>query len=237
MSPVKTIGLVGGMSWESSAEYYRIINQETQRRLGGVASARSVMVSVDFADIEAMQASGDWEGAAEAVIAAARQVETAGADVLLLCTNTMHRIAPEVAEAISIPLLHIADATMARISAAGITDVALLGTRYTMEQGFYRDRLAAGGLRIRVPPEPQRTRIHDIIYEELVRGVIDPSSQAEYQEAIEDLVTAGAEGVIGGCTEIELLVTAQDLDVPFFPTARIHALAAVDWALGADDAP
>lgn len=237
MSPVKTIGLVGGMSWESSAEYYRIINQETQRRLGGVASARSVMVSVDFADIEAMQASGDWEGAAEAVIAAARQVETAGADVLLLCTNTMHRIAPEVAEAISIPLLHIADATMARISAAGITDVALLGTRYTMEQGFYRDRLAAGGLRIRVPPEPQRTRIHDIIYEELVRGVIDPSSQAEYQEAIEDLVTAGAEGVIGGCTEIELLVTPQDLDVPFFPTARIHALAAVDWALGADDAP
>lgn len=234
---MKTIGLVGGMSWESSAEYYRIINQETQRRLGGVASARSVMVSVDFADIEAMQASGDWEGAAEAVIAAARQVETAGADVLLLCTNTMHRIAPEVAEAISIPLLHIADATMARISAAGITDVALLGTRYTMEQGFYRDRLAAGGLRIRVPPEPQRTRIHDIIYEELVRGVIDPSSQAEYQEAIEDLVTAGAEGVIGGCTEIELLVTAQDLDVPFFPTARIHALAAVDWALGADDAP
>lgn len=234
---MKTIGLVGGMSWESSAEYYRIINQETQRRLGGVASARSVMVSVDFADIEAMQASGDWEGAAEAVIAAARQVETAGADVLLLCTNTMHRIAPEVAEAISIPLLHIADATMARISAAGITDVALLGTRYTMEQGFYRDRLAAGGLRIRVPPEPQRTRIHDIIYEELVRGVIDPSSQAEYQEAIEDLVTAGAEGVIGGCTEIELLVTPQDLDVPFFPTARIHALAAVDWALGADDAP
>lgn len=234
---MKTIGLVGGMSWESSAEYYRIINQETQRRLGRVASARSVMVSVDFADIEAMQASGDWEGAAEAVIAAARQVETAGADVLLLCTNTMHRIAPEVAEAISIPLLHIADATMARISAAGITDVALLGTRYTMEQGFYRDRLAAGGLRIRVPPEPQRTRIHDIIYEELVRGVIDPSSQAEYQEAIEDLVTAGAEGVIGGCTEIELLVTPQDLDVPFFPTARIHALAAVDWALGADDAP
>ena len=228
---MKTIGLIGGMSWESSAEYYRIINRETQQRLGGVASAKSVMVSVNFAEIEELQAAGNWDEATAQMIAAARQVEAAGADVLLICTNTMHRMAPEVARSVSIPLIHIADATADAIKAAGVTEVALLGTRYTMEQDFYRGRLEESGLSVAIPVEPDRSRVHDIIYEELVKGDIRDDSRQTYLEIIERLVQEGATGVIGGCTEIELLVTAEDLQVPFFPTTELHALAAVDWAL------
>ena len=230
---MKTIGLLGGMSWESSAEYYRIINQETQRRLGGVSSAKSVMVSVDFAEIETMQAAGDWGGATKKMIHAAKQLEAGGADVLVICTNTMHRMAEEVVAAISIPLLHIADATADAIDRAGVTTVALLGTRYTMEQNFYRGKLEDRGLTVMVPDEPDRSVVHDIIYDELVKGVINPDSRRIYLETIEHLVETGAEGVIGGCTEIEMLVTQDDLSVPFFPTAELHALAAVDWSLNA----
>lgn len=229
---MKTIGLLGGMSWESSVEYYRIINQETRRLLGGTHSAKSAMVSVDFHEIEAMQVRGDWEAATAAMVEGAREVEAAGADCLVICTNTMHRMADDVQAAIGIPLLHIADATAAAISKAGLNSVALLGTRFTMEHDFYRGRLEQQhGLKVLIPPEPGRTLIHDVIYDELVRGVVNQESRRRYLSIIESLIDAGAEGVIAGCTEIELLVTADDVSVPYFPTARLHAEAAVAWAL------
>ncbi len=229
--PMKTIGLIGGMSWESSAEYYRIINQETQRRLGGSSSARLVLISVDFSSIEAMQQLGDWDRAAAAMAQAGTQAEAAGADFLLLCTNTMHRVAAAVSEAVSIPLLHIADVTANAIKQAGVDEVGLLGTRYTMEQEFYRDRLEQLGLTVNIPDEPGRTRIHDIIFDELVKGVISAESREIYLSIARDLIAGGSRGLIGGCTEIELLITRDDVGVPFFPTAELHALAAVDRAL------
>jgi aspartate racemase len=229
---MRTIGLLGGMSWESSIEYYRIINQETRRRLGGTHSARSVMVSVDFHEIEEMQHRGDWAAATSAMIDGARAVEAGGAECLVICTNTMHRMADEVQDAIDIPLLHIADATGSAIRAAGIATVALLGTRFTMEHAFYRGRLEERhALQVLVPAEPGRTLVHDVIYDELVRGVISEPSRAGYLEIIAALIDRGAEGVIAGCTEIELLVTADDVPVPYFPTTRLHAEAAVEWAL------
>jgi len=229
---MRIIGLLGGMSWESSIEYYRIINEEVRRRLGGTHSAKSVMYSVDFHEIEDMHLRDDWEAATLAMIDVARSVETAGADLLVICTNTMHRTADEVQAAIGIPLLHIADATADAVDAAGIRSVALLGTRFTMEHDFYRGRLQQRrGLDVRIPDEAGRTIVHDVIYNELVKGVIRDDSRAAYLSIIDQLITGGAQGVIAGCTEIELLVKPDDVTVPYFPTARIHAVAAVDWAL------
>ncbi len=229
---MRTIGLLGGMSWESSVEYYRIINEETRHRLGGTHSARSVMYSVDFHDIETLQHDRDWEAATEAMIEAARLIEAGGGECLLICTNTMHLMADEVQAAISIPLIHIADATATAVKAAEVSSVALLGTRFTMEEPFYKGRLEQKhGLDVRVPQASERIVVHDVIYDELVQGVINEESRARYLAIIDELVADGATGVIAGCTEIELLVRSEDVAVPYFPTTRIHALAAVDWAL------
>lgn len=228
---MKTIGLLGGMSWESSAEYYRILNEEVRKRLGGTHSARSVMFSVDFHEIEALQERGDWDAATAVMIDGARRIEAAGAELLVICTNTMHRMADDVQAAIDIPLIHIADATAVAIHRAGIGRVALLGTRYTMEQDFYRERLESHGLTVLIPDEPDRTMIHEVIFSELVRGAAIAESKRRYLEAIAALLERGAEGVIAGCTEIELLVGPDDVPCPYFPTTRLHALAAVDFAL------
>ena len=230
---MKCIGLLGGMSWESSIEYERLINEDVRRRLGGVHSADLVIRSFDFAEIEALQAVGDWAGAATLLADAARSLVQCGAAVVVLCTNTMHKVAGPVADAIApVPLLHIADATGAAVRAAGVPRVGLLGTRYTMEQAFYRDHLVAHhGLDVLVPEEPDRTTVHDVIYEELVRGVVTAESKAAYLAVIDRLLARGGEGIIAGCTEIELLVGPEDVTVPYFPTTRLHALAAVEFAL------
>ncbi|MEV6576174.1 aspartate/glutamate racemase family protein [Streptomyces sp. NPDC051577] len=228
---MKTIGLLGGMSWESTAEYYRLLNEFTRERLGGLHSARCVLYSVDFAEIEQLQARGRWDEAGEVLAAAARSVEAAGADLVLLCTNTMHKVADQVQAAVSIPLLHLADATADAVRAQGLHRVGLLGTAFTMEQDFYRGRLAAAGLDVYVPDAEGRALVHRVIYEELCLGVVREESRTAYREVIGDLVAAGAEGIVLGCTEIELLVGAEDSPVPVFPTARIHAAAAVRAAL------
>ncbi len=230
---MKTIGLLGGMSWESSIEYYRIVNQEVRAALGGVHSAKSVMVSVDFGEIEELQMKGDWEEATRIMVKSAREIEKAGADFLLICTNTMHLMADEVQEAINIPLLHIADATARAVSDVGIKTVGLLGTRFTMEKEFYRGRLETKHqLRVVVPDEAGRDLVHNVIYNELVQGQIKENSRRNYQEVIKRLVKNGAEGIVLGCTEIGLLVKKEDVAVPVFDTMEIHALAAVDAALG-----
>lgn len=228
---MRTIGLIGGMSWESTAEYYRILNERTRERLGGLHSARCVLHSLDFAEIEQLQVQGRWAEAGEVLAAAARSLEAAGADLLLICTNTMHKVADSVEAAVSVPLLHLADATAAAVRAAGLRRVGLLGTAFTMEQDFYRGRLAAGGLDVRVPDSEGRALVHRVIYEELCLGVVRDASRAAYRRVVEDLVAEGAEGVILGCTEIELLIGPEDSPVPVFPTARLHAEAAVDAAL------
>ena len=228
---MKRLGLLGGMSWESSIEYERWINEEVRDRLGGTASADLVIRSFNFADIEAMQESDDWDAAARTLAEAARDLQASGAEGIVLCTNTMHRVYDEVQAAVAVPMLHIADATAAAVRAQGISRVALLGTRYTMEQPFYADRLRAAGLEVSVPEEPDRTMIHDVIYAELVRGVVSPDSKRQYLRAIDRLVESGAEGVIAGCTEIELLVGPEDVRVPYFPTAYLHAQAAARFAL------
>lgn len=228
---MKTIGLIGGMSWESTAEYYRLLNELARDRLGGLHSARCVLHSVDFAEIEQLQVQGRWAEAAEILAGAARSLEAAGADVMLICTNTMHKVADAVEAAVSIPLLHLADATADAVRASGLSRVGLLGTAFTMEQDFYRGRLEAGGLQVFIPDSAQRGLVHQVIYEELCLGVIKDESRAAYRKVIEDLVAAGAEGIILGCTEIELLIGPEDSPVPVFPTARLHAEAAVDAAL------
>ncbi|MFF9065255.1 aspartate/glutamate racemase family protein [Streptomyces sp. NPDC014891] len=228
---MKTIGLIGGMSWESTAEYYRLVNEFTRDRLGGLHSARCVLYSVDFAEIEQLQVQNRWTEAGEILAEAARALEAAGADMVLLCTNTMHKVADQVEAAVSIPLLHLADATADAVRASGLRRVGLLGTAFTMEQDFYRGRLEAGGLEVRVPEAAGRTTVHRVIYEELCRGVVREESRAAYQEIIAALVADGAEGVILGCTEIELLIAPEDSPVPIFPTARLHAAAAVRAAL------
>jgi len=228
---MKTIGLLGGMSWESSIEYERIINTEVRRRLGGTHSADLVIRSYDFAAIEAMQASGDWDGAGRLLATDAARLEAAGADLIVLCTNTMHILAPAIEAAITVPFLHIADATAAAIHRAEITRIALLGTRYTMEQDFYRGRLEELGLDVRVPGDDDRTLVHDVIYNELVQGEVRDGSRRRFVELIERMVGEGAEGVIAGCTEIELLVRPDDVDCPYFPTTALHAMAAVEAAL------
>jgi len=229
---MKTIGLLGGMSWESTLEYYRIINQEVKARLGGLHSARCLLYSVDFAEIEALQHQGQWSQAGAVLVDAARRLELGGADFVILCTNTMHKVADDIQAGVGIPLIHIADATAGKIKAAGISRVGLIGTRFTMEQDFYRGRLEQRhGLDVVVPEPEEREIVHRVIYDELCRGVIQDSSRAAYRGIIEDLVKKGAQGIIAGCTEIELLVREEDSPVPLFPTTRIHAVAAVDCAL------
>ena len=229
---MKRIGLLGGMSWESSIEYYRLLNETVRDRLGGLHSADCVMHSVDFTTIEVLQREDRWDDAADLLTAHARGLERAGAACLVLCTNTMHRVADEIQAGIGIPLLHIADATAARIRAAGIDRVGLIATRYTMEQDFYRGRLAQRhGIDVLVPPEPDLTLVHDVIYDELCQGrVLDPSRD-QYRRIIAELESAGAAGIIYGCTEIDLLVGPEDASVPVFDTTRIHVETAVDFAL------
>jgi aspartate racemase len=230
---MRTIGLLGGMSWESSIEYYRIINETIRDKLGDLHSAKSVMYSVDFAEIEALQHAGRWDEATAWMIDAARHVETGGADFLVICTNTMHKMADEVQENIGIPLLHIADATAAAIKAEGLTKVGLLGTKFTMEEAFYRGRLVERhGLDVVLPSGADRELVHKVIYDELVVGVLEPKSKAAYARIMEDLVSAGAEGIILGCTEIGSLVGSEDVAVPVFDTTLVHARAAVSYALG-----
>ena len=229
---MKTIGLIGGMSWESSAEYYRLLNELVRERLGGLHSAPCILHSLDFAEIEELQVAGDWERAGEILADAARGLQAAGADLLLICTNTMHKVAGQVEAAVSVPLLHLADATADAVRAEGLTRVGLLGTAFTMEQAFYRDRLAGHGLEVLTPDADGRALVLRVIYEELCRGVVREESRSAYQDVIGKLVAAGAEGVVLGCTEIELLIGAKDSPVPVFPTTRLHAEAAVDAALG-----
>ncbi len=230
---MKTIGLLGGMSWESSLEYYRLINEGVKARLGGLHSARCLLWSFDFAEIEALQMAGDWDGAARAMAAAAQSLERGGAEGIVICTNTMHRLAPEVEAAVSIPLLHIADATARHILNDGCKTVGLLGTRFTMEQDFYRGRLESRfGLRVLTPDAPDRATIHEVIYQELCLGDVRENSRRAYLRIIDDLAGRGAEAVILGCTEITLLVQPEHTTVPLYDTTRLHALAAVEWALG-----
>lgn len=228
---MKTIGLIGGMSWESSAEYYRLLNELVRERLGGLHSARCVLHSVDFAEIEEFQRAGEWERAGEVLAGAAKGLEAAGADLVLICTNTMHKVADQVAAAVSVPLLHLGDATAQAVRARGVRRVGLLGTAFTMEQDFYRDRLRSHGLEVVTPDADDRALVHRVIYEELCLGVVRDESRAAYQDVISRLVSDGAEGVILGCTEIELLVRQEHSPVPVFPTTRLHAEAAVTAAL------
>ncbi|MCA9992621.1 MAG: aspartate/glutamate racemase family protein [Anaerolineales bacterium] len=229
---MKTIGLLGGMSWESTALYYRLINEGVKARLGGLHSASLVLVSVDFHEIEQLQQRGDWTAAGQRLAQAAQQVAAAGADCLLICTNTMHKVAPQVQAALSIPVLHLADATAARVRAAGMRRVGLLGTRFTMEEDFYRGRLAQKhGLEVLVPPPAERELVHRVIYDELCLGRVEAASRAAYLRIMQGLQARGAEGIIEGCTEIVLLVQPQHTNIPLFDTTAIHAAAAVDWAL------
>ena len=219
------------MSWQSSAEYYRLANELLRDRLGGLHSARLVLLSVDFADIETLQVAGRWAEAGALLADAASRLEAAGADLLVLCTNTMHKVADQVDAAVSIPLVHLADATADAVHRAGLGVVGLLGTAFTMEQAFYRDRLAANGLTVLVPGEADRATVHRVIYDELCLGVVSEQSRVAFVAVIGQLVEAGAQGVILGCTEIELLIGPQDSTVPVFPTTRLHVQAAVDLAL------
>ncbi|MFC7065343.1 aspartate/glutamate racemase family protein [Brucella rhizosphaerae] len=229
---MKTIGLIGGMSWESSQEYYRIINQEMRARLGGTHSAKSLMWSMDFGEIEQLQHAGKWDELKELMIEAAQNLEKGGADFILICTNTMHKMAADVESATSIPLIHIADPTAEKIKAADFSKAGLLGTAFTMEQDFYKGRLISKhGLEVLVPDDADRKTVHDIIYQELVVGEVRDASREKYRAVIHRLVERGAEAIILGCTEIMLLVRQQDSPVPVFDTTRLHAEAAVDLAL------
>ena len=229
---MKTIGLIGGMSWESSIEYYRIINETVKAKLGGLHSAKSIMYSVDFADIEILQHQGQWAEAAQMLINAAKNLENSGADFIVLCTNTMHKVADDIQANVKIPLLHIADATAQLVKDSGIKKIGLLGTRFTMEEEFYKGRLSQKyGLNVNVPNAQEREIVHRVIYDELVIGEIRQHSKEQYIGIIEQMVDEGAEGVILGCTEIGLLIHKQDSQVPLFDTTRIHAEAAAEYAL------
>jgi aspartate racemase len=229
---MKTIGLLGGMSWESSSEYYRILNESVKARLGGFHSADCLMLSVDFDEVETLQHQNDWDALTEMMIDAAQRIEAGGAELLVICTNTMHKMAPEMQAAIQIPLLHIADAAGEAITAQGLHSVGLLGTKFTMEGDFYRKRLNEKfGLTVLIPEEADRETVHNTIYGELVKGEINPASRQAFVEIIKGLESKGAKGVILGCTEIPLLVKQADVPIPIFDTTRIHAEAAVDWAL------
>ena len=230
---MKTIGLIGGMSWESTVPYYRDINEAVKARLGGLHSAQLVLFSVDFDTVARLQREDRWEEAADVMVAAARSLAAAGADLIVLATNTMHEVAPAIEAAAPVPLLHIADPTAAAIKAAGLSRVGLLGTRFTMERLFYRDRLRdLHGIETIVPEESDRAEVHRVIYEELALGVLRDDSRSAFVNIIARLVDRGAQGIILGCTEIALLVSASDSPVPLYDTGTLHARAAVDRALG-----
>lgn len=229
---MKTIGLLGGMSWESSLEWYRLANERVRDQLGGHHSARILLDSLDFAEIEAMQAAGDWEAAGNLLAGRALALENAGAELLVLCTNTMHLVAERIQDAVSIPFLHIVDVTAEAILPSGVRTVGLLGTAFTMEQPFYADRMAGRGIRTIVPDEEERRIVHEVIYDELVHGVVREESRQRYQRVMAGLVQRGAEGIILGCTEIELLISAGDASVPVYPTTSLHVDAALAAALG-----
>ena len=229
---MKTIGMIGGMSWESTLEYYRIVNQEVKARLGGLHSAKCLLYSVDFEEIERLQHADQWTAAGEVLARAAQGLERGGADFILICTNTMHKVAAAVAAGVAIPLLHLADATAEEITKKGLKKIALLGTRFTMGEDFYKGRLVAlYGLEVLIPNEQEMDVIHRVIYEELCLGNINSDSRQKYLDVIGRLKDEGAEGVILGCTEIGLLVKQKDTDIPLFDTTAIHARAAVDVAL------
>lgn len=228
---MKTLGLIGGMSWESTIPYYRIINEQVKQALGGLHSAKVIIYSVDFYQIEKLQAEGDWDTAGQILGEAALSLNKAGAEVIIVCTNTMHKVAEAIEQIGGLPLLHIADATASRIHAKNLKRVGLLGTRFTMEQAFYRGRLQAQGIEVLTPNEADRAVIHRIIYEELCLGKIEPASREEYRRIIRQLEEQGAEGIIFGCTEITLLVGEEDARVPVFDTTAIHAQAAANFSL------
>ncbi|KMY56174.1 aspartate racemase [Bacillus sp. FJAT-27231] len=228
---MKVIGLIGGMSWESSVEYYRIINEEVKRRLGGLHSAKCLLYSVDFHEIERYQSEGAWEMAGEMLGNAARSLEKGGADFIVICTNTMHKVIDDIQSKINVPLLHIADATAAQIKEKGINSVGLLGTRYTMEQDFYKSRLEFNGIQVIVPNDNEREIVNKVIYEELCLGKIHHESRNYYKKVIQGLIESGAKGIILGCTEIGLLVKPEDSVVPLFDTTYIHAFEAVNMSL------
>ena len=235
---MKTIGLIGGMSWASTVPYYRQINETVKDRLGGLHSAKIILYSVDFHDIEQLMQAGDWEAVGALLAKAAHSLEAAGSDFLVLCANTMHRVTADIEAAVSIPLLHIADPTAAAIKRAGHSTVGLLGTRFTMEQAFYRERLSERhGLRVIVPNAEDRDAIHRIIFEELCLGIVLPESRSTYRNILERLAAQGAEAIILGCTEISLLVSQEDSKVPLFDTTALHARAAAEQALAAEPSP
>jgi len=228
---MKTIGVLGGMSWESSLEWYRLANQQVHARLGGHHSARILLDSLDFAEIEALQAQDDWDAAGKLLASRAAALEGAGAELLVLCTNTMHLLADRITDAVGIPFLHIADVAGSAVAKAGVSTVGLLGTAFTMERPFYAEKLAEHGIRTIVPDADDRRIVHDVIYDELVHGVVRDESRRQYVEIVDRLVAQGVEGVLLGCTEIELLLSASDVAVPVFPTTALHVAAAVDTAL------
>ena len=228
---MRTIGLLGGMSWESTAIYYRLANELVRERLGGLHSARLLLLSVDFAPIEEMQVDDRWDEAGALLAAEARRLEAGGADLLVLCTNTMHKVADAIERSVGIPLLHLGDVTATAVLAAGLDSVGLLGTGFTMSQDFYRGRLESHGLRVLVPSEEDQALVHRVIYDELCVGVVREQSRQAYLEVVDRLVADGAQGIVLGCTEIELLIGPHDLTVPSFPTTRLHVEAAVDRAL------
>ncbi len=229
---VKTIGLIGGMSWESSLEYYRLINEEVKAKLGGLHSAKCILYSVDFEEIERYQAEGDWDSSGKLLGEAALSLEKAGAEMIVICTNTMHKVVGYIEEKVSLPILHIADSTAKQIQESKISTVGLLGTKYTMEQDFYKTRIESNGIKVLIPNEEDRKVINQVIYEELCLGEIQQSSRDYYKKVIKGLVDDGAEGIILGCTEIGLLVKQEDSEVPLFDTAVIHAVDTVNMALG-----
>tara|TARA_Y100001001_G_C8006783_1_gene308309 strand:+ start:1629 stop:2318 length:690 start_codon:yes stop_codon:yes gene_type:complete len=229
---MKTIGLLGGMSWESTVSYYQVINRDVNRALGGHHSAKIALISLDFAEVEAFQHQGRWDDAAGVLADAAWRVQEAGADLIVLCTNTMHKVARDIEKAVDIPLLHIADATADALIADGVKRVGLLGTCFTMEQGFYKDRLEAYGIEVQVPEKAQRDQVHRIIYDELCHGEIEQASRQVMLSIMQELKTGGAEAVILGCTEIALLVAQADTEIPLYDTTAIHARRAVELALG-----
>ncbi|AEA47817.1 aspartate/glutamate racemase family protein [Archaeoglobus veneficus] len=228
---MKTIGLIGGMSWESTLEYYRIINETVKEKLGGLHSAKCIIYSVDFEEIEKLQHEGKWKELTEVMIDAAQRLEKAGADFVIICTNTMHKVAEEVQEGISIPLLHIADVTAEKIKEKGLRNVGLLGTKFTMEEDFYKKKLGESGIEVIIPEEDERVVVHSVIYNELCQGIIRQESKERFKEIIGNLVSKGAEGIVLGCTEIPLLIKQEDVDVPVFDTTTIHAKSAVEFAM------
>ncbi|MEA4955552.1 MAG: aspartate/glutamate racemase family protein [Pseudoflavonifractor sp.] len=229
---MKTIGLIGGMSWESTVTYYQIINRVVQQRLGGLHSAQVLLDSVDFAEIEACQSNGDWDKSARLLANAALRLERAGADLVLICTNTMHKVAPQVQAALHVPLLHIADATAEALRSAGVDTVALLGTKYTMCQNFYKEKLISADIRVLIPDEPDVELVNRVIFDELCLGVLKENSRQEFLRIIDTLARKGARGVILGCTEIGLLISQSDTALPVFDTTLIHATRAAELALG-----